>query len=156
MIINERAPAKSTRELHIEATCEVVRGLLADINNWPRWNPAVSRALLDGRFVPGSVFRWKSGGASLVSTIQDVERPTRVAWTGKTFGVAAIHVWNLKAAGTGVLVKTSESFDGWLVRLFRSPFQRLLDKALKEALRSLKTAAENPGHGGASTATLDP
>jgi hypothetical protein len=47
-------------------------------------------------------------------------------------------VWDLKAVGTGVLVRTSESFDGWLVRLFRSPFQRLLDKALEEALRSLR------------------
>lgn len=147
MNINEQAPAKSTRELHIEATSEVVWRLLADINNWPRWNPAVSRARLDGPFAPGSIFRWKSGGSSLVSTIQDVERPTRVTWTGETFGVTGVHVWNLKAAGTGVLVSTSESFDGWLVRLFRSPFQRLLDKALEEALRSLKTAAEKPDHG---------
>jgi hypothetical protein len=61
-------------------------------------------------------------------------------------------VWNLKAAGTGVLVRTSESFDGWLVQLFRSPFQRLLDKALEEALRALKTAAEKPGHGKAGDA----
>lgn len=91
MNINEQAPAKSARELQIEATREVVWGLLSDINNWPRWNPAVSRARLDGPFAPGSIFRWKSGGSSLVSTIQDVERPTRVAWTGKTFGVAAVH-----------------------------------------------------------------
>jgi hypothetical protein len=152
MNINEQAPAKSTRELHIEATCEVVWRLLADINNWPRWNPAVSRARLDGPFAPGSIFRWKSGGSSLVSTIQDVERPTRVTWTGETFGVTGVHVWNLKAVGTGVLVSTSESFDGWLVRLFRWPFQRLLDKALEEALRSLKAAAEKPGHGRAGNA----
>jgi hypothetical protein len=63
-----------------------------------------------------------------------------------------MHVWALEAAGSGVLVRTSESFDGWLVRLFRSPFQRLLDKSLEEALRSLKTAAEKPGHGGGGTA----
>jgi hypothetical protein len=150
--INEHAPAKSTRELHIDAPCEAVWGLLADIDNWPRWNPAVSRARLDGPFAPGSIFLWKSGGSSLVSTIQEVERPTRLTWTGKTFGVTAVHVWNLKAVGTGVLVGTSESFDGWLVRLFRSPVQRLLDKALEEALRALKTAAEEPGHDGTSDA----
>ena len=36
MGINQQAPAKSTRELYIEATSEVVWELLADTNNWPR------------------------------------------------------------------------------------------------------------------------
>jgi len=54
------------------------------------------------------------------------------------------------AAGAGVLVRTSESFDGWLVRLLRPWFQRLLDKALEEGLRSLKAAAEKPGGEGSS------
>lgn len=139
------------RELHIEATPEAVWALLTDINNWPGWNPAVSCARFDGPFAPGSIFRWKSGGSSIVSTIQNIERPRRVAWTGKTFGAAAVHVWVLEAIGAGVLVRTSESFDGWLVRLFRSSFQRLLDKALDEVLRSLKTAAEKPGQDGAGT-----
>lgn len=151
MEINERAPAKSTRELHIDATPQGAWALLADINNWPAWNPAVSRARLDGPFVPGSVFRWKSGGSSIVSTIQAVEPPTRIAWTGKTMGATAMHVWALEATGGGVRVRTSESFDGWLVRLFRSAFQRRLDRSLEDTLRALKAAAEKPGRGGRAT-----
>lgn len=91
------------------------------------------------------MFHWKSGGTSIISTIQDVERLTRVAWTGKAFGTFAKHVWEIRPSGTGVLVRTSESFDGWLVRLFRKAFQRGLDKTLEEALQSLKRAAENSG-----------
>lgn len=152
MNINERAPAKSTRELQIEATPDVVWSLLTDINNWPNWNPAVSRAQLNGPLVPGSIFRWKAGGSSIVSTVAEIERPTRASWTGKTLGTAAVHVWTLKVATTGVLVRTSESFDGWLVRLLRPWFQRLLDKTLEDELRSLKAAAEEPGQRGSTTA----
>jgi hypothetical protein len=142
MQIDESAPAKSTREIRVEAPLDVVWSLITDIDAWPRWNPAVSRAHLAGPFASGSVFRWKSGGSSIVSTLQVVERPRRVSWTGKTFGVAAVHVWDLEAVGMGVLIRTSESFAGWLVRLFPSTFQRLLDNALEEQLRALKVAAE--------------
>jgi uncharacterized protein YndB with AHSA1/START domain len=150
MDINEQASAKSARERHINAPSEVVWALLANVDGWPQWNPAVSRAHLDGPFAPGSVFRWKSGGSSLVSVIKEVHRPNRVIWTGKTLGVTAVHVWNLSPLGEGVLVKTSESFEGWLVRLFRPIFQRLLDNALEQVLQSLKAAAESAGRGAAA------
>jgi carbon monoxide dehydrogenase subunit G len=152
MNLNEPAPVTSTRELKIEATPEAVWSLLTDINNWPSWNTAVSRARLHGAFVPGSVFRWKSGGSSIVSTLKEVEEPKRVSWTGKGFGISAVHVWTIEANGTGVLVRTSESFDGWLVRLLRSFFQRLLDRTLEDALRSLKAAAEKSRQGGSTAA----
>lgn len=142
MNIHERSPARATRELRIEASPDRVWSLLTDIDGWPRWNPAVSRARLDGPLAAGSVFRWKSGGSSIVSTLRDVERPRRVSWTGRALGTSAVHVWTLEADGAGVLVTTSESFDGWLVRLLRAWFQRLLDRSLEEALRALKAAAE--------------
>jgi len=62
MGINQQAPAKSTRELYIKATSEVVWELLADINDWNRCVSAIPRAQLSGSFAPGSVFRRKSGG----------------------------------------------------------------------------------------------
>jgi hypothetical protein len=151
MNINELALVRSTRELRIEATPDVVWSILTDVNSWPTWNPAVSRARLDGPFLPGSIFRWKSGGSSIVSTLQEVEQPRRMSWTGKTLGAAAVHVWTLEPVGTGMLVRTSESFEGWLVRLLRSWFQRLLDTTLEEALRSLKAAAETSSRHGSST-----
>ena len=145
MNINERAPVKSTKELHVAATRDVVWSILTDIDGWPTWNRAVSRARLEGPLAPGSVFRWKSGGSCVVSTLQEVEAPKRVSRTGKALGTTAVHVWTLEVAGSGVLVKTFESFDGWLVRLVRSWFQRLLDTSLEEQLRSLKAAAEQQG-----------
>lgn len=145
MNINEQAPARSTREIRIEAPCEAVWALIVDVEHWPRWNRPVSRVHLEGPFAPGAVFRWKSGGSSLVSTIQEVVPPTRVVWTGVSLGIAGVHVWELRADGTGTVVRTSESFNGWLVWLFRGFFTRLLDKALDDVLRMLKSAAENTG-----------
>ena len=146
MNINEHAPAKSTREMYIKATPDAVWTILTDIDRWSTWNRAVSRARLDGAFVPGSTFHWISRAASIVSTLQDVERPRRVSWTRESFAMSAVHVWTFEASGTGVLVRTSESFDGWVVWLLRWRFQRFLDRALEAMLLSLKTAAERHGY----------
>jgi hypothetical protein len=146
MNINEHAPAQSTREIDIAATPDAVWSILTDIDRWSTWNRAVSRARLDGAFVPGATFHWISRTASIVSTLQDVERPRRVSWTRESFAMSAVHVWTLEATGTGVRVRTSESFDGWVVWLLRWRFQRFLDRALDAMLLSLKTAAEKPGY----------
>ena len=37
----------------------------------------------------------------------------RVGWRGKTFGIHAVHVWHIEPAGTGVRVRTEESWRGW-------------------------------------------
>ena len=141
--INEHAPASSTREIQIEAPCETVWALIVDVEHWPRWNRPVSRVPLDGPFAPGSVLRWKSGASSLVSTIQEVVPPERVVWTGKSLGIDGVHVWELNAVRAGTIVRTSESFEGWLVWLFRGFFTRLLDRALDDVLLMLKAAAED-------------
>jgi hypothetical protein len=144
MNINESAPVKATREVYIEAAAGSVWTILTGIDRWPGWNAAVSRARLEGSLKPGTIFRWKSGGSSIVSTLQEIEPGNRVSWTGRTLGVAAVHVWTLRPQGSGVLVTTLESFEGWLVRLFRGAFQRLLDRSLEDTLHALKSAAE--GH----------
>jgi uncharacterized protein YndB with AHSA1/START domain len=142
MNINTHAPVQSTRELHIEASAETVWGLLTNVDNWSRWNPRITRARLDGVFAPGAVFHWISRASSIVSTIQDVNKPHRVSWTGKTFGGRAVHVWTLVPDATGVQVKISESFDGGIVWLLRWWFRRLFANVLDEMLLALKTEAE--------------
>lgn len=142
MEINANAPATARRETVIHAPIETVWHVLTDFDNWPTWNKDVSKIKLEGPVAPGTVFRWKAGGLTIVSTIQELTPPRRVSWTGQTFGTQAKHTWDLIAEGDGVRVRTAESFDGWLPSLLRGYMQKTLDKALVSGLDYLKVAAE--------------
>jgi hypothetical protein len=115
--------------------------VLADLERWPEWNPDVTRMSLDGPVAEGTVFRWKAG-PTVTSTLQAVERPRLIGWTGETFGLHAEHVWRFEAADGSTRVITAESFDGWLARLLRRPVRKQLQGALDRGLAHLKAEAE--------------
>ena len=71
-----------------------------------------------------------------------VEPPRLIAWTGRTFGIKADHVYTVEPRDGKTLVRTEESYDGLVSRLFRGPLQKTLDQALAEGLRYLKAEAE--------------
>lgn len=52
--------------------------------------------------------------------------------------IKAVHRWNLERTDGKTAVRTAESFDGALSRLFRRPLQ----KALKKSLKALKAEVE--------------
>lgn len=142
MEINAKAPAIARHEILINASSETVWALLVDVNQWSAWNPNISNAQLEGALKPGTVFRWKSGGTAIVSTLQEVDPQRRISWTGQVIGTQAIHVWTLEPQGNATLVKTEESFEGWLVRLTKGMMQKMLDTSLQSWLGSLKEKAE--------------
>lgn len=138
------APARARAAIDIAADPARVWALLADIDNWTAWHPAVSRAKVLGPVAPGTVFRWKAGGAAIASTLRRVEPGRALAWTGHAIGADALHAFTLTPTATGVRVTTEESLDGWLVRLMPGAFRKMLQKGLAEMLAALKTAAETP------------
>jgi hypothetical protein len=71
-----------------------------------------------------------------------VERPQFLAWTGNTLGIKAIHVWKLKPWDGGTLVRTEESWEGVLVRIFRGRMQKTLQDSINAGLRYMKHEAE--------------
>ena len=77
-----------------------------------------------------------------MTTLQRVDRPRVLAWTGSTLGIKAIHVHVLEARGGNTFVKSEESYDGLVVRIFRGLLQQRLDVALANGLRHLKVEAE--------------
>ena len=97
---------------------------------------------MHGALAEGSEFRWKAGPGTITSTLEHVEAPRRVAWSGKSFGLKAIHSYALEARAGSTLVRTEESYDGLVARLFRARLQRTLDGALESGLRHLKAEAE--------------
>lgn len=142
MDINSNAPALARHQVLINASLGKVWRLLSDINHWSAWQPDISSAVLDGTLTPGSIFRWKSGGSRVVSQLQDVEPQHRLGWTGKAMGVRARHVWVLEPQADGVLVRTEESFEGWVVVLLKGRMQKTLDTSLQAWLTRLKKTAE--------------
>jgi hypothetical protein len=142
MEINSKAPAIARHEIMINASSETIWKLLTDINNWTNWNPNVSESKLEGAIESGVSFRWKSGGTAILSTLQDIEPEQKISWKGKVIGTQAIHIWTIEPRENGVLVRTEESFEGWLVRLLRGSMQKMLDTSLVAWLDHLKHKAE--------------
>jgi uncharacterized protein YndB with AHSA1/START domain len=140
--INGQAPVVGSCEIEVAAAPETAWAVLTAIEEWPSWNPAVTSVSVEGTLDEGSQFRWKAGPGTITSTIRDFDAPWRIAWTGSSLGIKAIHVHTLERRGGGTLVRTEESYDGLVARLFRGRLQRTLDGALQSGLRHLKAEAE--------------
>jgi carbon monoxide dehydrogenase subunit G len=140
--IDRHAPVAGSSEIEIAAAPEVAWEVLTAIDRWPTWNPAVKSVSWEGPIGVGSRFRWKAGPGTITSTIKDLEPPRRIAWTGTSFGINAIHVHTFEPRDGGTLVSTEESYNGFVARLFRRRLQKILDSALRDELQNLKAEAE--------------
>ncbi len=141
--INHRAPVTCASSIVINASPERVWAMLTDINGWASWqNDIKNPTLIDG-LVPGGTFVWTTGGVKIRSTLHTVEPNRALGWTGKAPGTFAIHNWILAAKDGGTLVSVEESMEGFLVRLFKNPFRRNLEKGMDTWLRLLKQACEH-------------
>jgi hypothetical protein len=140
--INKQAPVVGSSEIEIAAPPESVWDVLAAIEHWPSWNPDVKSMSMQGPLAEGSVFRWKAGPSTITSTLRRVEPPLLIAWTGKTLGIKAIHVYWLEPRDGKTLVRTAESYEGLVARVLRGSLQKTLDRALGDGLRYLKNEAE--------------
>lgn len=142
MEINRSARATAEGQIQINADPQTVFSIIAAIAEWPSWNPDVRSVKLDKAVEPGTVFRWKSGPTSLTSTLQVVDPPREIAWTGTTMTIQAIHVFRFEPNDGGTLARSEESWEGVLVRLLKSHCRKSIDKAIKNVLSHLKTEAE--------------
>jgi len=139
---NERAPVVGHADVFINAPITTVWRILSDIEHWPDWNKSVSRMNLDGPVRVGTSFRWVGGSSRIASCVEEVEPPHRIAWSGRTMGIRAIHVYELDEDKRLTRVHTVESFEGWPARLMRGRLQKMLDEDLKAGLAALRAAAE--------------
>jgi uncharacterized protein YndB with AHSA1/START domain len=136
------APVVSAYEIGIDAPIDRVWEALTAIDRWPEWNPDVKSASFDGPVEKGSSFRWKAGPGTITSRLEHVDRPRVVAWSGRTLGIRAVHVWRLESRDGGTLARTEESYDGLVARLLRRSLQKTLDNALVDGAGYLKAEAE--------------
>ena len=124
MEIDRDAPAVGSSEIEIAAPPEVVWDVLADFGRWPDWNSEVKSMSVSEPAAPGAEFKWKSGPATITSTVQSADRPELLTWTGSATGTQAIHTWHFEGQGGTTHVRTEESMDGWLVGSCAAGFRR--------------------------------
>jgi uncharacterized protein YndB with AHSA1/START domain len=140
--IDRNAPATASGEVTVSARPEAVWDVMAGIDGWPSWSPDIRAAKLEGPLAPGSVFRWKSGSASLTSVLRSVDRPRELAWTGSTKGIKAVHVFRFESHEDGTLVRSEESWTGLLASVFKGYSRKTLDRGIRNWLALLKAEVE--------------
>lgn len=136
--INENAPVKCSKSITINASSEKVWKVLTDINNWPAWQKEISNPKINGELKPCTTFNWKTGGAKIHSILHTVEPFKHFGWTGKTFGIFAIHNWTLRDVNGQTIVTVDESMEGVLAKLFKKSFNKNLEKGMENWLEALK------------------
>ena len=142
MQINESAPVASTVRIETAADRELVWEVLTQIDEWPRWNPDVDSAALEG----GLGGLGLSLGCRL--THDRLDDPT-----GRGPGANRLDRQDARTArdprlparstGPGYPRSSSaESWEGLVARVFRTRMQGTLERAMEAGLRHLKREAE--------------
>jgi uncharacterized protein YndB with AHSA1/START domain len=116
--INNKAPVMCSKTITINARIEKVWAVLTNIVNWPNWQNDISQAKLNGELIPLTTFDWKAGGAKIHSTLHTVEATKYFGWTGKSFGIIAIHNWTLTETNGQTNVSVDESMEGFFCGAF--------------------------------------
>ncbi|MFM9986343.1 MAG: SRPBCC family protein [Flavobacteriales bacterium] len=141
--INTNAPVKCSKSITINASIEKVWSVITNINEWANWQTDISNLKLNGDLKRNTTFNWKTGGAKIHSTIHTVEPSKNFGWTGKTFGMYAIHNWKLTELNGQTTVEVDESMEGFLAGLLKKSFNKNLEKGMVKWLELLKQECEN-------------
>ena len=133
---------KATHHITIKAPIEKIWDLLINVNQWPERFGHVQSANMNGQFVEGNSFQWKSGGVKIVSTIEKADEYKEIFWTGKAIGVRAEHRWVFTEKEGVVLLETEETMEGWLISLMKGMMKKKLDETLVSWLEDVKRVCE--------------
>jgi uncharacterized protein YndB with AHSA1/START domain len=142
MDINPHAPVTVDLRIEVAASPATVWRLHTDINAWTTWHPDIVAARIDGELAVGAVFDWTTAGLDISSTVGELIPERRIAWGGETHGIDGIHVWTFEPSGTGVVVRTRESWDGEPVLADPDGLRDALRGSLESWLQALKATAE--------------
>ena len=142
MEIDKNAPAVAREQITIQAPIEKVWQLQSDIQHWNTWQPDISNVTVSGDLKTGTTFKWKAQGLTITSTLEVVEPPVQIGWTGVAMGMKAIHNWSFEQHDDHTHVIVEESLSGWLTRLMCLFDKNFLQKSMVKSLAVLKQQAE--------------
>ncbi|MEO7044471.1 MAG: SRPBCC family protein [Ferruginibacter sp.] len=140
--VNNNAPVFATKTILINAKPEKIWAKLTNINAWNTWLTTVSQSKLNGPLQPNTTFDFKAGGIKIHSKLHTVEPCSNFGWTGKVYGISAIHNWTFKNVNGATEVTVGESMKGFLAILFKKSFNKSLEKDMIKSLDLLKQTCE--------------
>ena len=114
------APVHVVNRLSMTVPASLVWQRLIDARHWPLFYDNAANILIEGggdRLGPGTVFRWRSFGVHLLTTVREFEPETRLAWLATSTGIRAWHAWEITPTETGCDVLTEETQHGLVARL---------------------------------------
>lgn len=141
--INSNAPVQCNKTITIDASSDQVWAVITNIDNWAKWQTDISKPKLNGELKASTTFEWRTGGVKIHSTLHTVEPFKYFGWTGKTFGMFAIHNWTITENNGKTTVTVEESMEGFLAGLFKKSFNNNLEKGMQKWLDLLKKQCEN-------------
>lgn len=140
--IQNDAPVKASSDMLIHAPVDRVWSLLANAQNWPRWQHDVTQVSIEGPLRQDVSFAWQAGDASIHSHVVLFMPDKALAWTGSASIAKALHVWTLTSVGPDTTrVVCRESMDGFLLARFYSSAE--LQTSIDHWMNNLKVAAES-------------
>jgi uncharacterized protein YndB with AHSA1/START domain len=145
MDINRNAAVIVELSTTVDAPLETVWRLHTTIDEWPTWQQDISEAKLTGPLAAGGSFAWQTHGLAIVSTIGEVNPMRRIVWGGPAHGIDGVHVWTFEETAAGVIVRTTESWDGPPIVADPDGMRAALTSSLTAWLAALKTTAESAG-----------
>jgi len=135
-------PVSAFAQIDIAAPIETVWQIQMDFAKWQEWNADIQSMDVKGPVQPGTEFVWKAGGISIQSRIQEVVVNSRIVWTGKAFGLNAVHQWDFTQHNGITHVYTQETFSGPMVWLMPSTMRIMIRDALQTGVTLLKGRSE--------------
>jgi uncharacterized protein YndB with AHSA1/START domain len=143
MEIDKGAPVWAEREVQVVVPIEVIWDVLVGVDDWPRWLAGSRSAVIAGPLAAGTTIRLRTQDPGMVkATIESVEPPHALAWTGRKFGTSTLQVWRLDRGDGGTCVYAGGSMEGFPVQLLRGPIRKKFGRFLEDWLRDLKAEAE--------------
>jgi len=125
---------------------EAVWPWLVRADLWPTWYSNSKNVVIEGgghELALGSVFRWKTFGASLTSKVEEFVENERLAWSAKGTGIDVYHAWLIERTQSGCHVLTEENQNGFLARLSNSLRPGNMEKFHQVWIENLLAVARN-------------
>lgn len=137
--------------IDIAAPPERVFALWADPSAWPRWDPDIEEASLEGAFAAGSAGSIKPRGAPRTRIVlREVKPPAAFTAVSRLPLCRMVFEHALAPVAGGCRVTHAVRFEGALAPLFRRLLGATLRRGLPGTMAGLKAAAEATSAAGAS------
>lgn len=129
-------------EIEIAASDRETWSVLADIDAWSTWNPAIREAALKDELEVGRPFRYATAFGSSRCELRQVDAPWTLAWSGRLLTLTERQAWSIEAVEDGCHVRGDASLSGIGARLFKARLEQRLRADLAAVVQLLKLEAE--------------